>query len=104
MRCKTCTYIITLCFTELGYCNYGTTDEGTRGLFSWNETEVNTTASTSCFYGPTEEMPTRQCVSRLNWVAASVSQCRTVVSTQFNSIQQVSSGMVTYSFYKYICI
>ena len=80
-------------YTGLGYCNYETTDEGTRGLFNWNETEVNTTASTSCRYGPTEEMPTRRCVSSLNWVAPSVSQCRTVVSTQFSNIQKVSSDI-----------
>ena len=80
-------------YTGFGYCNYETTDEGTRGLFNWNETEVNTTASTSCHYGPTEEMPTRRCVSRLNWAAPSVSQCRTVVSTQFSNIQKVSSDI-----------
>ena len=51
-------------------------------MFHWNETEVNTTASTSCFYGPTAEMAKRQCVSRLNWAAPSVGQCRTVVSEQ----------------------
>ena len=85
-----------LCFTcaGLGYCSYETTEEGTRGTFHWNETEVNTTASTSCFYGPTEEMATRQCVSRLNWAAPSVGQCRTVVSTQFSNIQQVSRGLI----------
>ena len=79
----------------MGYCNYETTDEGTRGPFNWNETEVNTTASTSCFYGPTEEMATRLCVSRLNWAAPAVSQCRTVVSTQFSNIQQVSSAIMS---------
>ena len=89
-------------YAGFGYCNDETTDEGTRGFFNWNEAEVNTTARTSCFYGPTEEIPTRQCVSRLNWAAPSVSQCRTVVSEQFNSTQQVSSVMVTYM--KNICI
>ena len=78
------------CFAGFGYCNYQTTN-GTRGLFNWNETEVNTTASTSCFYGPTEVMPTRRCVSRLKWAATTVSKCRTVVSELFNKTKQVSS-------------
>ena len=94
VHCKKFISLRAILYVGLGYCNYETTDEGTRGLFSWNETEVKTTASTSCLYGPTEEMPTRQCVFRLNWAAPSVSQCRTVVSTQFSNIQQVSSVMM----------
>ena len=85
-------YILQLfILSVLGYCSYETTEEGTRGTFHWNETEVNTTASTSCFYGPNEVMATRQCVSRLtSWAAPSIDQCRTIVSTQFSNIQQVS--------------
>ena len=77
--------------SALGYCSYEITEEGTRGLFHWNETEVDTSFSTRCFYGPTAEMATRQCVSRLtSWAAPSIDQCGTVVSTQFSNIQQVS--------------
>ena len=62
-------------------------------MFQWSETEVNNTASTSCFYGPTNEVITRQCVSRLTWAAPTVDQCRTVISEQFSDIQQVSENL-----------
>ena len=81
-------------FTALGFCSSETTDGGTRGMFQWNETEVNTTASTSCRYGPAEAMATRQCVSRLTWAAPSIDQCRTVVNEQFSNIQQVTIIML----------
>ena len=72
-------------------------------MFQWNETKVNNTASTSCFYGPTTEVITRQCVSRLTWAVPTVDQCRTVISEQFSNIQQVrvchcSSFVLYYSF------
>ena len=78
----------------LGFCSYETTDGSTRGMFQWNETKVNTTASISCRYGPAEAMATRQCVSRLTWGAPSIDQCRTVVSEQFSNIQQVTIIML----------
>ena len=74
---------------ELGYCNYEITTTQTRGMFQWNETSVNTTTSTTCFYGPDSVVLARQCVSRLTWEPPSLDQCRTVVSEQFNDIQQV---------------
>ena len=83
-----------MCFTALGFCSYEITDGGTRGMFQWNETEVNTTASISCRYGPAEAMATRQCVSGLTWAAPSIDQCRTVVSEQFSNIQQVTIIML----------
>ena len=76
-------------YSDIGFCNENITTTQTSGTFQWNETEVNNTASSRCFYGPTDEMATRQCVSRLTWAPPSLDQCRTVISEQFNDIQQV---------------
>ena len=76
------------------FCNNETTDEGTRGTFQWNKTEVNTTAITDCFYGPAEVVATRLCVSSNTWATPSVDQCKTVVSEQFSGFQRVSSVSV----------
>ena len=75
--------------SALGYCSHESTDGGARGVFQWNETEVNSTASTICRYGPDGVMATRQCVSRIIWAAPSIDQCSTVASEQFSNIQQV---------------
>ena len=75
--------------SELGFCDYEVTSEGSRGMFRWNETEVKTTASTVCFYGPAEQTATRLCVLRDSWAVPSVDQCGTIVSKQFTMIQQV---------------
>ena len=75
--------------SALGYCSRESTDGGARGVFQWNETEVNSTTSTTCRYGPDGVMATRQCVSRIIWAAPSIDQCRTVASEQFSNIQQV---------------
>ena len=58
-------------------------------MFQWNETAVNRTASTSCLYGPAEEMATRQCVARNMWASPSVTLCRTVVSEKFQDLNKV---------------
>ena len=73
------------------FCNHETTDEGMRGTFQWNKTEVNTTAVTSCFYGPAGVVATRLCVASNTWATPSVDQCKTVVSEQFSGFQQVNS-------------
>ena len=77
-------------YTEL-YCNHETTDEGTRGTFQWTKTAVNDIATAACYYGPTDEMATRLCVSLDTWAASSVAACRTVVSEQFDMIVMVSA-------------
>lgn len=59
-------------------------------MFRWNETEVNTNVSTPCFYGPPNEMVTRFCVSRGNLTAPSIERCRTVISTRYTIIANVS--------------
>lgn len=73
---------------EFGFCSYDTTNEGARGMFHWNETEVNTIASTTCLYGPNDEVAMRFCVSRDTWAAPSVEHCRTTVSGEFEMIQR----------------
>ena len=75
---------------ELGYCSHEITDEGTRGTFQWTKTAVNDIATAACYYGPTDEMATRLCVSLDTWAAPSVAACRTVVSEQFDMIVMVS--------------
>ena len=81
--------------TELGYCSHETTDEGTKGTFQWTKTAVNDIATAACYYGPTDEMATRLCVSLDTWAAPSVAACRTVVSEQFNMIVMVSADRLT---------
>ena len=75
--------------SALGHCSHESTDGGARGVFQWNETEVNSTASTICRYGPDGVMATRQCVSGNIWAAPSIDQCRTVASEQFSNIQVI---------------
>ena len=75
--------------SEKGFCNTETTDEGVRGIFHWNKTEVNSTTSTVCFYGPPDVIVTRFCVSRNNLTAPSVEICRTIASTRFDTLQNV---------------
>ena len=76
-------------YSDIGFCNSETTDEGVRGIFYWNETEVNSTTSTVCFYGPPDVIVTRFCVSKNNLTAPSVESCRTIASTRFDTFQNV---------------
>ena len=77
-------------FDLIDYCNYETTDEGMRGKFQWNKTEVNATAVTDCFYGPDGVVATRQCVFSNTWATPVVDQCETIVSEQFDRFKQVN--------------
>ena len=88
------TIIIIFNYSALEYCCRESTDGGVRGVFQWNETEVNSTASTICHYGSDRVMATRRCVSRYTWAAPSIDQCRTVASEQFSNIQQVEKGTI----------
>ena len=58
-------------------------------MFRWNETEVNSNVSTTCFYGPPEVRVTRFCVSRNNLTAPSIENCRTVISDRYININNV---------------
>ena len=83
MMCK-----ILINYSDIGFCNSETTD-GVRGIFQWIETEVNSTTNTVCVYGPPDVIVTRFCASRNNLAAPSVENCRTIASTQFNTLQNV---------------
>ena len=87
--------IVKCTHTELAYCSHETTDEGTRGTFQWTKTAVNDIATAACYYGPTDEMATRLCVSLDTWAVPSVAACRTVVSEQFDMIVMVSADRLT---------
>ena len=78
-----------LLYSDNGFCNSERTDEGVRGIFQWNETEVNSNTSTGCFYGPPDVVVTRFCVSRNNLTAPSLENCRTIASTRFSTLQNV---------------
>ena len=78
-----------LYISAVGFCNSERTDEGVKGIFQWNETEVNSTTSTGCFYGPPDVIVTRFCVSRNNLSAPSLENCRTIASTRFAALKNV---------------
>ena len=91
-------YIVSLTFkcdvwyllhAEKGFCNSESLNGGTRGVFRWNEAEVNSNVSTTCFYGPPEVRVTRFCVSRNNLTAPSIEDCRTVISDRYISLNNV---------------
>ena len=77
-------------FIDGGFCNAETLDGGPRGVFRWNETVVGTTVTTSCFYGPPEVRVARVCVSRQNLTAPSIESCRTFISAQYSTLNNVS--------------
>ena len=68
-------------------------------MFHWNETEVNTQTSASCFYGPPDVMVTRICLSPNNLSPAMIEICRTVTTAQFAAIQNVRQIYFQYNFY-----
>ena len=72
-----------------GFCSFETTQDEARGVFHWNETEVDMSASTTCTYGPPGVRVTRLCASRGVLEAPSLQKCRTVVSNRFKNISQV---------------
>ena len=69
------------------FCNSERTDEEVRGIFQWNETEVNSTTSTGCFYEQPDVIVTRFCVSNNNLTAPSLENCRTIASTHFTTLK-----------------
>lgn len=73
----------------VGFCNAETIDGGPRGVFRWNETEVNTNASARCFYGPADVLVTRTCLSPNNLSQAMIEICRTEATAQFMQLQDV---------------
>ena len=84
---------------EVEVCNAETIDSGSRGVFHWNETEVNATTNASCFYGPPDVMVTRICLSPNNLSPAMIEICRTATTAQFAAIQNVRLGIILF-----ICI
>lgn len=91
IRMYACSFIVVLSFdpAESGYCSYEVTQEGTRGQFQWNETEVSLMAHSSCLYGPANFTITRLCAAREMLVEASVELCRTAISESFNAVKQI---------------
>ena len=81
-----CVNTFDFCTSVVGFCNFETTDEGVRGTYQWNETEVGSNASVVCFYGPPDAIATRFCASRNNLRAPSLENCRTIASTRFNNM------------------
>ena len=77
-------------FIDGGFCNAETLDGGRRGVFRWNETVVGNTVTTSCFYGPPEVIVARTCVSRQNLTAPSIENCRTFISNEYITLDNVS--------------
>ena len=79
-----------------GFCSDQTVREVPRGLFHWNEVEVNSYASSSCFYGPPGVTATRLCVANEIPAPPAITACRTVISSDFlnfkNSLLNVSSN------------
>ena len=73
----------------VGFCNAETIDGGTREVFRWNETEVNTNTSERCFYGPPDVVLTRTCLSPNNLTPTMIEICRTATSAEFMELQNV---------------
>ena len=73
--------------TESGFCSYESTVKDNRGVFHWNETEVTSYASSSCYYGPPGVTVTRLCAEREQFENSSVSLCRTNITTAYNNIK-----------------
>lgn len=76
------------CNVANGYCNADSIDDGTRGVFLWNETIVNSTVRTSCFYGPPEVDVVRFCSSRNNLTTPDLEMCRTIISSRFIELEE----------------
>ena len=90
---------------ENGFCSYETTHEGTRGVFLWNETEVNSIASSKCFYGPSNVTVTRLCAKRGMPTDVTVELCRTAISDNFTVIKHVLQVLFIYPIhYTFSCM
>ena len=72
-----------------GFCSDQTVREGLRGVFHWNETEVNSYAISSCFYGPPGVTVTRLCVANGLPAPPAITACRTVISSNFLNIKNL---------------
>ena len=72
-----------------GYCNADSVDDEARGVFSWNETEVNSTVRTSCVYGPPEVDVVRFCSSNNTLTTPVLEMCRTIISFRFTNLENV---------------
>ena len=73
------------------FCDSETIDGGSRGLFHWNKTEVNTTSSVMCLHGPQDAVVTRTCVSHNKWTPAMIAICRTATTAQLDELKMVRS-------------
>ena len=58
-------------------------------MFSWNETKVNSTVRTSCFYGPPEVDVVRFCNSNNSLTVPDLEMCRTIISSRFADLENV---------------
>ena len=70
-----------------GFCGDQTIKEGIRGTFHWSETEVNSYASSSCYYGPPGVTVTRLCAANGVPAPPAIAACRTVISSNFLNIK-----------------
>ena len=59
-------------------------------MFRWNATKVNSTVSTNCFYGPPEVKIERFCTLNATLTIPSLEMCKTVLSTRFTDLENVS--------------
>ena len=80
----------------VGFCNAETIDGGPREIFRWNETEVGTSASARCFFGPANATVTRTCLSPNNLSPAMIEICRTEATAQFLELQNVREFLFLY--------
>ncbi len=79
---------------ESGFCNFERSiDE--RGAYLWVESVVGQSVVLPCVYGPTNEIATRTCASRLVWDIPVVSDCATVVTGDFVNVNITASILVS---------
>ena len=84
------------------FCDSETIDGGSRGVFHWNKTEVNTTSSARCLHGPQDVVVTRTCVSHNKWTPAMIEICRTATTAQLDELKMVRSEFLLCSTLQFV--
>ena len=79
---------------ESGFCNSEKSNDE-RGTYLWVESVVGRSVVLPCVYGPTNEVVTRTCASRLIWDIPIVSGCATVVTGDFVNVNITASISVS---------
>lgn len=96
-KCSRCDFPLISSVTLVqGFCDTEANADDNRGTFEWDETGVNTTATTACPFGPKEVTITRSCDMRLNWSVPVIDLCATFITPEFialnETINQVCKG------------